>query len=86
MLAALLLGRGSAAGWVAAIAAVLAAALVERAGNAATRRRWWASPLAYPILMVPVVIWAPPLAALALAGIYAALTLSGAIEAFREKP
>jgi len=86
VLAALLLGRGSAAGWVAAIAAVLAAALVERAGNAATRRRWWASPLAYPILMMPVVIWAPPLAALALAGIYAALTLSGAIEAFREKP
>jgi len=86
VLAALVLGRGSAAGWVAAIAAILAAALAERAGNAAIRRRWWASPVAYPILMLPVAIWAPPLAALALAGIYAAATLSGAIEAFREKP
>ncbi len=85
-LAWLLLGRGSAAGWVAAIAAILAAALAERAGSAATRRRWWASPLAYPILMLPMVVWAPPLAALAVAGLYAAVTLSGAIEAFREKP
>jgi len=85
-IAALLLGRGSAAGWVAAIAAIVAATLAERAGNAAIRRRWWASPVAYPILMAPVMLWAPPLAALALGGFYAAATLSGAIEAFREKP
>jgi hypothetical protein len=85
-LSALLLGRDSAAGWVAAIAGILAGTLVERAGTAATRRRWWASPLAYPILMLPIMVWAPPLAALAFAGIYATLTLSGAIETFREKP
>ncbi|MDB5707778.1 MAG: hypothetical protein JWN66_4894 [Sphingomonas bacterium] len=85
-LSALLLGRESASGWIAAGAAIVAAALVERAGIPRIRRRWWASPPAYPILMLPFVIFGQPLAALIAAGGYAAVTLGGAIEAFREKP
>jgi hypothetical protein len=85
-LSAVLLGRESAAGWIAAIGAVTAAALVERAGIPRIRRRWWASPPAYPIVMLPFAIFGQPLAALIAAGTYAAMTLGAAIEAFREKP
>jgi len=86
VLSAMLLGRGSAAGWVAAVSAVIAASLAERAGSPSTRRRWWASPIAYPIVMVPFLLWGQPLASLAVAGLYAAATLSAAIERLREKP
>jgi hypothetical protein len=85
-LAAMLLGHGSAAGWFAAASAIIAAALAERAGSAPTRRRWWASPIAYPILMLPILLWGQPLIALAAAGLYATATLSAAIETLREKP
>lgn len=85
-LSALLLGRESVAGWIAAGAAIVAAGLVERAGNKRNRRRWWASPAAYPMLMLPFVAVGQPLAGLIGAGIYAAATLCAAIEAFREKP
>jgi hypothetical protein len=85
-LSALLLGRESASGWIAAGAAIIVAALVERAGIPRIRRRWWASPSAYPIVMLPFVIFGQPLAALIAAGTYAAMTLGAAIEAFREKP
>lgn len=85
-LAAMLLGHGSTAGWFAAVSAIIAAALAERAGSAPARRRWWASPIAYPILMVPLMLWGQPLVALAAAGLYASVTLILAIETLREKP
>lgn len=85
-LSALLLGGDSAAGLVAVGSAIIAAGLVERAGSARIRRRWWASPVAYPMLMLPFVAAGQPLAALIAAGTYAFATLGGAIEAFREKP
>ena len=84
-LSALLIGRGSAAGWIAAGTAIVAAALVERASAAPIRRRWWASPAAYPMLMLPFVAVGQPLIALLAAGIYAAATLTAAIEAYRKK-
>jgi len=84
-LSAVLIGRGSAAGWIAAGAGIVAAALVERAGTASIRRRWWASPAAYPMLMLPFVAVGQPLIALLAAGIYAAATLTAAIEAYRKK-
>lgn len=85
-LAALLLGRDSTAGLIAAGGAILAAGLVERAGNVRIRRRWWASPAAYPMVMLPFIALGQPLAALVAAGLYAFTTLGAAIEAFREKP
>ncbi|MES1974911.1 MAG: hypothetical protein V4472_20845 [Pseudomonadota bacterium] len=85
-IAAVLLGRESAAGLVAAGSGIVAAGLVERAGDYRIRRRWWASAAAYPLLMLPFAIFGQPLAALIAAGFYASVTLSGAIEAFREKP
>ena len=85
-LSVVLLGRDSAAGLVAAGTVIVAGGLVERAGNARIRRRWWASPAAYPMLMLPLVAVGQPLAALVAAGIYAFTTLGAAIEAFREKP
>ena len=89
---ALLLGdgvrvaSGSATGLAIATAGIVAAGLVERAGGAAIRRRWWASPVAYLLLMLPLTIGGQVIAALAVAAGYAALTLGAAVEALREKP
>jgi hypothetical protein len=89
---ALLLGdsvrvaSGTATGLAIALAGIVAAGLVERAGGAAIRRRWWASPVAYPIVMLVPAIGGQVVAALALAAGYAALTLAAAVEALREKP
>ena len=91
-LAALLLARAdagltaTATAWVVALGAIVAAGLAERAGNARIRRRWWASPAAYPLLMLPPLIAALPAIALGLSAAYAAITLGAAIEALREKP
>jgi hypothetical protein len=91
-LTALLLGDsvrlagGTATGLAIAVAGIIAAGLVERAGGAAIRRRWWASPVAYPVVMLPLAIGGQVVAALAVAAGYAALTLGAAIEALREKP
>lgn len=91
-LTALLLGdsvrlvNGSTTGLAIALAGIVAAGLVERAGGAAIRRRWWASPVAYPIVMLVPAIGGQVIAALALAAGYAALTLAAAVEALREKP
>jgi len=91
-LTALLLGdsvrltNGTATGLAIAVAGIIAAGLVERAGGAAIRRRWWASPVAYPVVMLPLAIGGQVIAALALAAGYAALTLAAAVEALREKP
>ncbi|MGY4396355.1 hypothetical protein ACVWZA_001535 [Sphingomonas sp. UYAg733] len=77
---------GTATGWTLALALTAAAALVERAASDRTRRRWWGSPVAYLVAMLVPVGAGYPLIGLALAALYATLTLFAAIEAFREKP
>ena len=86
--AALAVGYGAdrPAGLILATALLIAAALLERAAPAAHRRRLWASPVAYPVVMLPLLMVGEPLVALASAALYAAATLAAAIEAFREKP
>lgn len=74
------------AGLILAGALLITAVLLERAAVVEHQRRLWASPAAYPILMLPLLIVGEPLVALAIAGLYAAATLAAAIEAFREKP
>lgn len=87
-LAALSVGYGAdrPAGLILAVALLIAAVLLERAAPVEHQRRLWASPAAYPILMLPLLIAGEPLVALAIAGLYATVTLAAAIEAFREKP
>ena len=91
-LIAILLGHsakltdGTTTGLAIAVGGIVAAGLVERAGGTAIRRRWWASPVAYPLVMLPLVAGGQIVAALAIAASYAALTLAAAIEALREKP
>ncbi len=80
------LGEDRPAGPILAGALVIAAALLERAALPAMQRRWWASPAAYPLAMLPPLIAGEPLVALAAAALYAAATLTAAIEAFRKKP
>ncbi|WP_353205057.1 hypothetical protein [Sphingomonas sp.] len=87
-LAALSVGYGAdrPAGLILAVALLIVAALLERAAPAEHQRRLWASPVAYPVVMLPLLIAGQPLGALESAGLYAAVTLAAAIEAFREKP
>ncbi len=91
-LAALELGHvtsmqtSTATGWTLSIALIAAAALVERATRGQTRRAWWGSPVAYLVAMLIPVGAGYPLIGLALAALYAGVTLFAAIEAFREKP
>ena len=91
-LAALLLGHATEAGValssgvVAALALIVLGGLAERAANEHIRRRWWASPAAYPLLLLPFAIVGQPLAGLLAAAGYAGVTLGAAIEALREKP
>jgi hypothetical protein len=91
-LVALMLGHvtsgrdDTATGWTLAIALVVAAALIERAAGAGARRRWWGSPVAYLLILLPFVIADLPLIALAAAAIYATITLAAAIEGIRRKP
>lgn len=80
------LAAGDATATVAAIALIAAAALAERAANDRVRRGWWASPGAYPLVMLPLVVAGLPFAALAAAALYAGVTLAAAIEALRQKP
>ena len=87
-IAALLVGYGAdrPAGLILASALIIAATLTERAALPALQRRWWASPAAYPLVMLPLLVAGEPLVALATAALYAAATLAAAIEGFREKP
>ena len=87
-LAALAIGYGAdrPAGPILASALLIAAALLERAALPSHQRRLWASPAAYPVLMLPLLIAGEPLVALAGVSLYAAATLAAAIEGFREKP
>lgn len=91
-LVALLVGRwslletGAATGLVLALNVVLAGGLAERAAGERDRQRWWGAPAAYPLLMLAPLALGWPLAALALAALYAVVTLMAAIETRREKP
>ena len=86
--AALLIGYGSdrPAGPILATGLIVAGSLLERAAPSAHQRLLWASPAAYPLILLPLLIAGEPLVALAAAALYAAASLAAAIEAFREKP
>jgi len=73
------------AGTALAGALVVAGALLERAALPALLRRWWASPTAYLVILLPLVLVGWPLVGLAVAALYGAGTLAAAIEAFRQK-
>ena len=86
--AALLVGYGAdrPAGLILATTLIIIAALLERVVGSAHARRLWASPVAYPLLMLPLLALGQPLFALGLAALYAVVTLAVAIEGFLEKP
>lgn len=86
--AVILIGYGAdrSAGLILAVALVIVAALLERAAVSAEVRRLWASPAAYPLVLLPILALGQPLAALGIAALYAAVTLAIAIEGFLEKP
>lgn len=87
-IAVLLVGYGAArpAGPILAVAALIAAALLEQVARATPMRRFWASPVAYMVIALPLLVVSAPLVALAAIGLYAAATLALAIESFVEKP
>jgi hypothetical protein len=70
-----------------ALAAALVgfAGIAERAIGALPRRRWWGSPAAYPLLLVPFALAAAPIAGVLAGAGYAAATLAAAVEALRRK-
>ena len=70
---------------ITAVALVVAGLLTERAADG-RRRVWWASPSAYPVLLVPFALAGAPLLGLAVTGIYAAVTLAAAIEMLKREP
>ncbi len=88
-LAALLLGMAESrqAGQPAALAVALAlvalAALAERAGPERARRPWWGCAAAYLLIVLAATAAGAPMAGMALAAAYAAMTLAAAIERLR---
>ena len=74
---------GEELGPVLALMLVILGILAERAGLYRFRRRWWASPPAYLLVILPATILGIGLWGLALAGIYAIATLASAIETLR---
>lgn len=78
--------RGGMTGSVLAIALVVAGALVERIATPVQPRAWWASPAAYPLLLIPFAAAGQTLAGLAALGLYAAGSLLNGIERLRAKP
>lgn len=90
-LAILLLGSslsratGDAGGIVAALSLVMMAGLVERGASNPTRRRWWASPPAFPLIALPFVATGQALAGLLIGAGYAAISLLAVIEALRAR-
>lgn len=89
--ATLLVGReagltaGTATAPLLALSTVAAGALAERAAGAAKRQLWWATPLAYPLILLPAAIAGQPLVGLAAAAGYAVATLANAIERLRAR-
>lgn len=90
-LAMLLVGRqaglatGSAAAPLLALTTVVAGALAERAAGATKRQLWWATPPAYPLILLPAAISSQPLIGLAATAGYAVATLAHAIERLRAR-
>jgi predicted nucleic acid-binding protein len=77
---------GTATGWLAAAALLVAGTLGERAAQPATRRRWWGHPAAYLLLLTIAGIAGVPLAGMIVSAAYAAASLASAIEDLRAKP
>jgi len=90
-LATILLGRqigldaGTATAPLLAVSTVVAAALAERATGTGQRHLWWATPPAYPLILLPATIAGQPLIGLAAAAAYAVATLTHAIERLRAR-
>lgn len=78
--------EGSATALVVALTLVGLAGLVERGSNDRLRKRWWSSPAAHPLILLPFVLVGQPFAGLILGTCYAGLSLAAVIEALREKP
>ena len=76
-------GTGRAGASVIAMAAVIAAALAERAALPKLRRRWWATPPAYLVALLSFAALGWPVLGLTFAGLYAVATLASAVEALR---
>lgn len=66
-----------------ALMLIILGILAERAGLYRFRRRWWASPPAYLLVVLPLALLGAGLWGLVLAGIYAIVTLASAIETLR---
>jgi len=90
-IALLLLGRGLSVGvggltpLVLAIAAASAMLLGERACAGPRRRSWWASPAAYPLILLPFALAGQGIVGLGVVAIYGAISLGAAIEALRRQ-
>lgn len=90
-LAILLLGLATArstaslAPLIAAMALVFCALLVERAIDG-RRHDWWASPAAFPVVLIPFALAGAPLTGLCIGALYAAATLTAAIELLKRQP
>lgn len=76
---------GAASGWLAAAAALVAGALVERAAPARARPHWWGSPIAYLLIVTALTLLTLPLAGLIASAGYAAASLAAAIERLRDR-
>ena len=90
-LATILFGRqagldaGTATAPLLAVATVVAGALAERAAGPANRQLWWATPAAYPLILLPATAAAQPSIGLAAAAGYAVVTLAHAVEHLRAR-
>ncbi|WP_326524540.1 hypothetical protein [Sphingomonas sp.] len=74
---------GDWSGAVLAVVTIALAALLERVPTA--KRRWWSTPAAGPLVLLPFAIAGQMTAGLALVALYALASLAAAIEASREK-
>ena len=79
------LDAGTATAPLLALSIVVAGALAERAAGPAPRRLWWATPAAYPLILLPTAIAGQPLIGLAAAAVYAVVTLAHAVERLRTR-
>ncbi|MBN8847212.1 MAG: hypothetical protein BGO24_10885 [Sphingomonas sp. 67-36] len=90
-LAALLLGysidslAATGSALILAIALIAVAALGERAASGRARAFWWGTPPAYLLVLTALTLARLPMAGLALAALYAFVTLSAAIELLRRQ-
>ncbi len=75
---------GDASGIILALATIACAVLLER--TPVPRRRWWATPAAHLLILLPAAVVGHPVVGLALSALYALASLGAAIEAIREKP